>query len=180
MVHLVLEASGIGDAISGIKDKLIPSLPAFLMQFCALVVLIIVVFFLAYKPVKKLLKKRQDYIENNIRESEEKKAIAAQNEQQSSEIILASKKQAALIVEEAELAAKKERETMLNETRIEVAKMKAVAEEDIERSKQEALDQIHDEMVEVAIAASGEILKREVSDKDNARLAEEFIENLDK
>ena len=56
--------------------------------------------------------------------------------------------------------------------------MKKVAEQDIERSKQEALDDIHKEMVEVALLTSSEILKREVNDEDNARLAEEFINRL--
>ena len=164
--------------IAKIKDKLIPSWTSLVVQFGALVILIFIVIFVAYKPVKKMVKKRQDYIENNIRDSEKSKAVALQAEKQSSEIVLESKKQAAQIIEEAQIAAKKDREELLNEARLEVTKMKFDAENDIERSKQEALDEIHAEMVDVALAASSEILKREVSDKDNARLAEEFIENL--
>ena len=56
--------------------------------------------------------------------------------------------------------------------------MKKMAEEDIQKSRQEALDDIHKEIVEVALLTSSEILKREVNTKDNARLAEEFIEKL--
>lgn len=164
--------------IAKIKDKLIPSWTSLVVQFGALVILIFIVMFCAYKPVKKMVKKRQDYIENNIRESEKSKAVAAQAEKQSSEIVLESKKQAAQIIEEAQVAAKKDRDEILKEARLEVTKMKSDAENDIERSKQEALDDIHAEMVDVALAASSEILKREVNEKDNARLAEEFIENL--
>ena len=171
--------SGIADAIGSIKDKLVPSWISLLIQFAALVALIMIVIFCAYKPVKKILQKRSDYIESNIREAEQSKAVAAQREQQSAEIILESKKQAALIIEDAQKTALKEKDALLNETRVEVAKMKSNAELDIERSKQEALDEIHSEMVDVALAASSEILKREVNDKDNARLTEEFIKNLD-
>lgn len=165
--------------IAKIKDKLIPSWTSLVVQFGALVILIFIVIFCAYKPVKKMVKKRQDYIENNIRDSEKSKAVAAQAEKQSSEIVLESKKQAALIIEEAQKTAKNDREALLDEAKKEVTKMKSDAEIDIERSKQEALDEIHKEMVDVALAASSEILKREVNDKDNARLAEEFIENLE-
>ncbi len=165
--------------IAKIKEKLIPSWTSLVVQFGALVILIFIVIFCAYKPVKKMVKKRQDYIENNIRDSEVSKAVALKAEKQSSEIVLESKKQAAQIIEEAQNAAKKDRENLLNEARLEVTKMKSDAEMDIERSKQEALDEIHAEMVDVALAASSEILKREVNKKDNARLTEEFIENLD-
>ena len=160
-------------------DKLIPNWTSFVAQILALLVVIVLVLLIGYKPVKKMMKKRQDYIENNIRDSEKSKAVAAQAEKQSSEIVLESKKQAALIIEEAQKTAKNDREALLDEAKKEVTKMKSDAEIDIERSKQEALDEIHKEMVDVALAASSEILKREVNDKDNARLAEEFIENLE-
>lgn len=161
-----------------IKAKLIPSWAAFVVQFAALMVLLIVVFFVAYKPVKRILQKRADYVEKNIRDSEENKAIAERNAIQSEETILASKKEAALIIETANEQAKREYAENVEQTKLEIQKMKMEAQEDIERSRQEALDQIHDEMVDVALSASSEILKREVNTKDNARLAEEFIDNL--
>ena len=67
---------------------------------------------------------------------------------------------------------------MVEQTRKEVEQMKLQAEEDIKRSQQDALEAIHDEMVAVALDASAEILKREVNEKDNKRLAEEFVNNL--
>lgn len=172
------DTSKLSEEIASIQTKLVPSWPSFVVQIAALAILILIVVFCAYKPVKKMLKKRQDYIENNIREAEENKAIALKRERQSSELILESKKQAASIIEEAQVNASKEKEVILAQAKEEVRKMKSDAEKDIELSKQEALDDIHSEMVDVALAASSEILKREVNDKDNARLAEEFIENL--
>jgi len=170
--------SALAESLGGLGDLLIPSWVSFVVQCGALAVLIAIVMLCAYRPVKKMVQKRQDYIESNIRAAEESKAAALLREQQSAEIILESKKQAALIVEEAQKAAKQDKEVILAETQNEVAKMKSDAEIDIERSKQEALEEIHKEMVDVALAASSEILKREVSKDDNARLAEEFIKDL--
>lgn len=67
---------------------------------------------------------------------------------------------------------------MMEEARSEVKDMKIVAEQDIEQAKQDALNDIRKEMVNVALTASKEILKREVDKDDNARLAEDFINRL--
>lgn len=168
-----------GEAIGEtIRNNLIPSWTSFIMQVAAFILLLIVVIFVAYKPVKRMLKQRQDYIEKEISDAEKDKATAAINLVQSEETILASKKNASQIIEDAQNQALLRKEEILAEAREEVEKMKKDAQADIERSRQEALDDIHKEMVEVALLTSSEILKREVNDKDNARLAKEFIDNL--
>ena len=168
-----------GEAIGEtIRNNLIPSWTSFIMQVAAFILLLIVVIFVAYKPVKRMLKQRQDYIEKEISDAEKDKATAAINLAQSEETILASKKNASQIIEDAQNQALLRKEEILAEAREEVEKMKKDAQADIERSRQEALDDIHKEMVEVALLTSSEILKREVNDKDNARLAKEFIDNL--
>lgn len=165
----------IGDTI---KKNLIPSWVSLLMQLAAFIILLVIVVFLAYKPVKKMLKARQDYIEKEISDAEKAKAEAAVNLSQSQEAILASKKQASLILEDATAQAQRRKDEALEQARLEVEEMKRLAQEDIQRSKQEALDEIHKEMVDIALMTSSEILKREVNDEDNARLAREFIDRL--
>ena len=153
---------------------------SFVVQLAALVILIVVVLVVAYKPMKKMLAKRADYIENNIRESEIAKAEAERNAQESQEMIIASRKEAADIVANAKSLAIDTQKATLEETQLEVNRMKSQAQEDIERSKIEAKEEIRHEMVSVALAASEEILKREVNEKDNARIVENFIEEIDK
>ena len=57
--------------------------------------------------------------------------------------------------------------------------MKDDAQKDIEQSTLDAKDAIRKEMVNLALSASSEILKREINEKDNARLAEEFIRSIE-
>ena len=66
----------------------------------------------------------------------------------------------------------------MEEARSEVKDMKIAAEQDIEQAKQDALNDIRKEMVNVALTASKEILKREVDSEDNTKLAEDFIDRL--
>ena len=163
-----------------IQKNLIPNWVSFVCQLGALIVMILVIFFVAYKPVRKMLKKRSDYIEDNIRQAEEAKAEALKNASQSEETIIASKKEAANIIAQAKETAESNKQAMIEETQLEINKMKSLAEEDIARSKEEAKEEIRQEMVSVALAASEEVLKREINEKDNARIVNDFIEELDK
>lgn len=161
-------------------SKLIPNWVSFVTQVGALIVLILVVMLFAYKPVKKIITARQDYIEQNIKEAEENKAIWEENKKQSEEIVLASTRTAANIVAEAKTTAEQERNKILEETALQVEQMKKDAENDIIRMEAEAQEQIRQEMVEVAMEASKELLGREVDTDDNTRLIEEFIEDIKK
>ena len=178
MYNLVTLADmNVGDYI---RENLIPNWVSFVCQLGALIVMILVIFFVAYKPVRKMLQKRADYIEENIRQAEEAKADALKNASQSEEAIIASKKEAANIIADAKVTAENNTRAMVEETRLEINKMKSLAEEDIARSKEEAKEEIRQEMVSVALAASEEVLKREVNEKDNARIVEDFIKEMDK
>ena len=163
-----------------IRNSLIPSWVSFAVQFAALVIMVIVIIFVAYKPVKKMLTKRAEYVENNIRDSETMKVEAEKNATATREALIASKKEAAEIISTAKAQALENKQTILEETQLEVNKMKALAEEDIAKSKEEAREEIRTEMVSVALAASEEVLKREVNEKDNKRVVEDFIKDLDK
>ena len=161
-------------------SKLIPNWVSFVTQVGALVVLVTVVLIFGYKPIKKIVTKRQDYIEQNIRDAEEAKATWQENERQSEATVLASNRTAANIVAEAKETAQKEKAKILEETALEVEKMKLEAENDIARMELEAQEEIRKEMVSLALDASSEILSRNVSTKDNEKLADEFIRSMEK
>lgn len=161
-------------------SKLIPNWINFVVQLCALIVLIIVIIIFAYKPVKKIIRKRQDFIENNIKDSEQNKAISIENARKSEETLLASQKEASNIIQEAKVKALSEREALINETNLEIAKLKQNADKDIALAKEEAKEDIQKEIIDVALLASEQVLKREVTKKDNENLVQDFIKEIDK
>ena len=170
--------SNIGEVIKTIQEKLIPNLLSFVVQFLSFLVLIIAVFILAYKPVKRILKKRADYIENEIKEAKQSNLEAEKNLTEAKEMVASSKVQASEIIARAEKQGQERYDMMLVSANNEIVEMKKDAEKDIERAKEEAIQDIRNEMVNVALSASEEILKREVDSQDNKRLAEEFIDPL--
>ena len=174
----VLFLSDIGETIRTIGEKLVPNLVSFVVQFLSFLILLLVVFFLAYKPVKRLLKKRADFIEQEVNEAKENNALAAASVNEAKELVSSSKVKASEIIKNAEAQGQEKFDAMILEAKAEVAQMKKDAEEDIARAKEDAIQDIRSEMVNVALSASKEILKREVDNKDNVRLAEDFIDRL--
>ena len=168
----------IGETIKTISEKLVPNLLSFVIQLISFLILLIAVFFLAYKPVKKILKKRADYVENEINEARNNNLESQKNIEEAKQTVAASKVQASEIIQEAEKQGQEKYDLLIEQAKNEVQEMKIAAEKDIERAKEEAIKDIHDEMVNVALSASEEILKREVDNEDNKRLAEEFINRL--
>ena len=174
----VFYLENIGETISKIGEKLIPNWLSFVVQFLSFLVLLLVVFFLAYKPVKRILKKRADYIENEVKEAKENNALAQASVDEAKELVSSSKVKASEIIKNAEAQGQEKFDAMILDAKAEVAEMKKAAQEDIERAKEEAIQDIRNEMVNVALSASKEILKREVDSKDNVKLAEDFINRL--
>ena len=177
-MSLVFLSESIGDTIGSIGEKLIPSWISFVVQFLSFLILLLVVFFVAYKPVKRILKKRADHIENEINQAEEKNVLAAQSVSEAKELVSTSKVKASEIIKNAEAQGQERYDAIILEAKQEVMEMKKAAEEDIARAKEDAIQDIRSEMVNVALSASKEILKREVDKKDNVKLAEDFIDQL--
>ena len=126
-----------------------------------------------------MIKKRQDFVKNNIQESINKNQEADQKLAQSNETILASRREASDIVEAARSEAIAQREEILRQAEQEVIEMKKRAERDIKQSEEDAKEEIRQQMIEIAIAASSELLKRNVDDKDNKKLVSDFIDEID-
>ena len=168
----------IGETIKTISEKLVPNLLSFVIQFLSFAILLVVVFVFAYKPVKRILKKRADFVESEIKEARENNLTAQRSIDEAKEIVASSKVQASAIIQKAEQQGQEQYDALIAQAKDEVVMMKKDAEKDIERAKEEALQDIRNEMVKVALGASEEILKREVDNDDNKRLAEDFINRL--
>lgn len=158
-------------------NKIIPNFWSFLIQLLSLIVLIVVVIFFAYKPVKKMLKARQDHIESEIFDAEKMKADAIIHEREANNHLTVTKKEANDIIALAKENALKEKDLILKQGEEEVIKMKLKAKEDIEKAKRDALEDIKEEMVNISLEASKEILKRNITSEDNARLVRDFIKD---
>lgn len=162
-------------------DKLFPNgWQPVVVQLCAFLVLVVGAIFLFYKPVKKVLKARGDFVEGHMKNAEEADRAANIKLEQASQTIQDSKKEARQIVLKARKEGEEEKEKILQEAEWKAQEAKRQADLDIQRSQEKAREEVHDEIVDVALEASKAILGREVKAEDHQRLVEDFIKDVEK
>ena len=168
----------IGEELSKISEKLIPNFFSFVVQLLALIVVIIIVSVLLFKPVKKTLVARNDYIEKQLVEAKQNNALSEQNRIQSEQEIIDARKKSSEIIESATKIAEAQKAQILADANDSARKMKLNAEEEIQKAKQEAIDDVHNEIVNVALDASKQLLQREINEKDNSKFVEDFLKEV--
>lgn len=161
-------------------EKLFPNPWEALATFVAFIILLIAVFFFAYKPVKELLKKRQDYVENKIKNAEEREEKSKELLENANANIETSKKEAMNIIEEGKKTAQIEAKAIIDNSKEEAKQNIENAKKEIEQEIEKSKDEIHQEIVDVALTASKEVLKRNINEKDEKRLLDDFVNDLDK
>jgi F-type H+-transporting ATPase subunit b len=163
-----------------ILKKVFPNGWSFLINFLALIVLFVAVYFIAYKPVKKNIDARKDYVEHNLRDSEKAKATYEQKAAEGDHLIEDAKKESVAIVAKAKQDAVTSSQAILDETSKEVTRKKLEADVAIKQAEEASKEKIRQEIVDVALEASKQVLGREVNEKDNAKLVGTFVDEVGK
>jgi len=163
-----------------VLKKLFPNGWSFLINFLALIVLFVVVYFIAYKPVKRNIQARKDYIEHNLRDSEKAKAINERKAAESDALIEDARVESAAIVEKAKADASLAAKAISDEAKDEASRKKREADLSIAQAEEASKEKIRQEIVEVALKASEQVLGREVSKEDNAKLVDDFVDKVGK
>ncbi len=152
----------------------------FLAVFLAFIILVTVGFFFAYKPVKAYIQKRKDYINNNIKTAEEREEKSRTIVSEAEVIKTNSQKEAFETVKKAHDDALKEKEVIISNAKEEAKQIKRVAQKEIEQEIEASKDEIHSQIVDVALDASKKILDREINEDDNRKFVEDFVSDIKK
>ena len=159
-------------------NKLFPNFWSFLINFLALIVLFVVLYFIAYKPIKKYLDARKNHIEKNIKDSEEAKAIYERKALESEALVNKARLEGANIIEksqkDAQIAAKK----IEDSAKEEASRIKKQADKDIASAVSKARNSMHDEIVNLAIDASKEVLSKDLDEETQKKLLKNFEKNI--
>lgn len=149
-----------------------------IIQLGAFVILILIVFFLGYKPLKKMLKKRQDYVQGQLDEAENAKKLIAEAQKLSEQEIARGKLEAAAIIEEAKHQAEAEATLIINEAKTQASERRLAADEEIRLAQEASKAEIREQIIDVALQASSQVLGRQVQDEDESRLIGDLIDSL--
>lgn len=143
-----------------ILEKIFPNLWAVLIQIIAFLVLVVCVIFLLYKPVKNYLKKRRELLDNEVNITLDEKKKATENRLESETNIAVSKKTASEIISKAEKDAHKRGNLIIDDANREAQIRMEEATDLIEKEKSKAIQDVRGQIINVALVASSEVLKK--------------------
>jgi F-type H+-transporting ATPase subunit b len=161
-----------------IGEKLVPNLWEFITQLIAFLIMVFIVYKLAYKPVRKYLEGRKAFIKGNLESAQQQNISANQANEKAQKNLNQSRKEAMNIVMDAKVQAEQAKALVIEDTKKEISQKRIEAEKDIENQKQQAMKEVHDEIVEIALSASSNLLSREVTNQDNKKLVSKFVEEM--
>ena len=146
-----------------------------------LVVFLLLVYLLqryAWPYVARALEERRERIRADLEEAARQRAEAQALIEEQRRLLDEARAKAEEILRRRERIAEEERERMLEEARQAVEKIRADAQADIARAKEEAILALRRESVELSIAMAEKILAREVEAKGDRTYLEKLLEEV--
>ena len=158
-----LLAQDIGEMIGDVSAKIFPNIGSLVVQLLATTVMVFVVVKFFWKPIKANLDTRREYIKKNIDEAGKLNEEAQLNLENSNKAIKDANVEARRIKENAETEALLARQKILNKAEEEANNKLKIAEEQIIKEREEAKQEIREEIINVAMMAASKIVEREIS-----------------
>lgn len=138
-------------------------------------ILFLVLKHFLFKPVNKILDERKEKVEKTYKEADDKLTEASRLETEYTEKLANAKAESAEIVKNATKRAQLRSDEIIAEAKAEASGLIVKANADIEKEKKRAVNQIKDEISDIALMVAEKVVEKEISPKDHERLIENFI-----
>lgn len=122
------------------------------------IVAYIIIKLFVYKPISKAIKNREALIKSQVEEAQKSNEEAKEYAATSKQAIDDARVQASGIIEEAKDSASKQSEVIISKANEDAANIIARAEEEAKRMKKAALDEMKDEISDLAVAIASRVL----------------------
>ena len=158
-----------------IQGVLFPNWITMLVQLCSTLVLFLLCKKLLWKPARDILAKRRDKMNENLMSSQKLREDASVELDKAKEELEHARNRSDEIVESARKEAENLRAEIVNKANSEASAKLALADKEIEQKERDAQDRIHDEMVDVAMAAVSKLMQDKATSSDDKKAIEDFI-----
>ena len=152
----------------------------FTMIFAWINLVILYVFLkkLLFKPVTDMINSRQKEIDDMYSEAEGAKASANEMKAEYEEKIASADAESEEILRRAVRRAELREEEILREADKKAARVMERAEEQIELEKKRAINEVKNEVSEMAIGIASAVIERDVNGDEHKKFIDSFIENM--
>ena len=161
-----------------VLNQLMPNILTVVTQLCATALLFFLMYKLAWKPVKRILDTRSEYEQSRLTEAEElRKENEALNAEANKQIEEANA-QAQEIVSRAQAEGLRLKENLVDEGRQKSQQMVEDAQRNITLQKNKMLEDMHEEVVDIAMQAAEKMLQRKLDSQADRDSIENFIKEV--
>lgn len=149
-----------------------------LFAWCNLLILYLFLKKLLFVPMKKMIDDRQKEIDDMYENAENAEKDADRNKALYEEKLRAASDESEEILKNAVRRAQLKEEDILRDAQAEASRIYERAEEQIALEKKRALDEVKNEVSDMAIEIAGAVIGREVSEDEHAELIDRFIDGV--
>ena len=149
----------------------------FTMIFAWVNLVILYVFLkkLLFKPVKNMIDSRQKEIDDMYKEAEDSRTTANEMKDEYEKKISGAKEEGEEILRTATRRAQLKEEEILKEADLKAARVLERAEEQIALEKKQAINEVKNEISDMAIGIASAVIERDVNANDHKKLIDDFI-----
>jgi F-type H+-transporting ATPase subunit b len=146
-----------------------------LAQFISFGLLLIILILVGYKPITKMLDERSKKIKESMDQAEFIKQQVAKTEQMVQEQLAQARKEGQNLVAQASQIGERLREEARQQARQDAEALIARARSEIQAEREESIDKLRKEFVEVAILAAEKVINRALDKEAHRQIIEETL-----
>ena len=146
-----------------------------IFAWCNLLVLYFVLRKLLFKPVKNMIDSRQKEIDDMYSDAEKLREDTAVMKADYEEKISRAKEESEEILKSAVRRAQLREEEILREANDKAARVMKRAEEQVEMEKKRAINEVKNEVSDMAIGIASAVIERDINREEHEALIDEFI-----
>ena len=147
--------------------------------FIAFFVVLLILAKFAWGPIAKALDERAERIHQDIDRAEKLKTDAENKLQEYMNRLDGLREEGQQIVAEANEDAKRLRDKIMSEAKVESEALKKRALREVSLARDEALESIHKSIADVASVVAGKIIEKNLNDGDYSKIIQDTLKEVD-
>lgn len=152
------------------------SLPTLLAQIVNFTILFGLLYLVAYKPIMRMLDERSNKVKESMEQTEYIKEQAAQAEEEAKRRIEAAGKEGQEVIARAVRTGEEVRQQAQQAARGDAESLITRARAEIQRERDEAIDELRREFADLTILAAGKVIDRSLDREAHRQLIEKTLE----
>ena len=133
---------------------------------------------IAWKPLLSMLEERESLIKRSLSDAETAREELQKINLESEAIITKARTEAQSILSDGKAAAEKIKDDTVAKAKEDASKIREEAKQQIKAEKDRAISDIKKEVVDLSLNVAEKLIKKNISEKDNASLIEESLEKI--